>query len=74
MNFNLTIGLVGLAGLITTASLNRSDDGPDWAAGATASIIVLLTVFWFLFTVRAAMHARYGEPCRYPLFLPLLRS
>ncbi len=75
VNFNITVGLVGLASLITTASLARrgDDDGPDWASGATAAIIVLLTVYWFLFTVRAAMTARYGERCHYPLALPILR-
>ena len=74
VNFNITVGLAGLVSLIATASLARSDDGgPDWAAGATASVLVLLTVYWFLFTVRAAMTARYGERCRYPLSLPLLR-
>ncbi|MBA3745678.1 DUF4870 domain-containing protein [Sporichthya sp.] len=75
VNFNITVGLVGLASLITTASLARrgDDSGPDWASGATAAIIVLLTVYWFLFTVRAAMTARYGERCHYPLALPILR-
>ncbi len=74
VNFNITVGLVGLAGLITTATLSRGDDGgPDWAAGAAVSFIVLLTVYWFLFTVRAAMSAHYGEPCRYPFSLPIMR-
>ena len=76
VNFNLTVGLIGLAGLIGAAALARAgtDGGPDWAAGAAAALIVLLTVFWFLFTVRAAMTARYGEPCRYPFALPILRA
>lgn len=75
VNFNITVGLAGLAGLIGAGTLSRSGDGggPDWAAGAAVSIIVLLTVYWFLFTVRAAMTARYGEPCRYPLSLPIVR-
>ena len=75
VNFNLTVGLVGLLGLIGSAALSRSSDdgGPDWAAGAAVSLIVLLTVYWFLLTVRAAMTARYGERCRYPLSLPILR-
>ncbi len=75
VNFNLTVGLVGLLGLIGSATISRvSDDGgPDWAAGAAVSLVVLLTVYWFLFTVRAAMSARYGERCRYPLALPILR-
>lgn len=75
VNFNITVGLVGLASLISTASLARTGDdgGPDWAAGATVSIIVLLTVYWFLLTVRASMAARYGERCRYPFALPILR-
>ena len=74
-NFNLTVGLIGLVGLIGTGALARAGDdgGPDWAAGAAVALIVLLTVFWFLFTVRAAMTARYGEPCRYPFALPILR-
>jgi len=76
VNFNLTVGLVGLLGLIGSAGLARASDdgGPDWAAGAAVSLIVLLTVYWFLFTVRAAMSARYGERCRYPLSLPILRA
>ena len=73
VNFNITVGLVGLVSLITTAALSRQDGGPDWASGAAVSIVILLTVYWFLLTVRAAMHARYGEPCRYPLSLPLVR-
>jgi uncharacterized Tic20 family protein len=75
VNFNITVGLVGLAGLVGTATLGPGGDdgGPDWAAGAAVSGIVLLTVYWFLFTVRAAMTARYGEPCRYPPSLPILR-
>lgn len=79
VNFNITVGLVGLASLITTASLARSGDGPgdgggpDWASGAAVAIIVLLTVYWFLLTVRAAMKARYGERCHYPLTFPILR-
>jgi uncharacterized Tic20 family protein len=75
VNFNITVGLAGLTGLLTTATLARfsSADGPDWAAGAEVSAIVLLTVYWFLCTVRAAMTARYGEPCRYPPSLPIVR-
>lgn len=75
VNFNVTVGLVGLGSLITTALLARggNGDGPDWASGAAVSIVILLTVFWFLFTVRAAMHARYGEECRYPFAVPFLR-
>ncbi|GAA0625117.1 hypothetical protein GCM10009547_30440 [Sporichthya brevicatena] len=75
VNFNVTVGLVGLAGLIGTASLSRvgDDGGPDWAAGATVVLIVLLTVGWFLLTVRAAMAARYGEAYRYPVAAPFLR-
>jgi uncharacterized Tic20 family protein len=76
VNFNVTVGLVALTSLITTAMSARAgnDGGPDWAAGAAVSIVILLTVYWFLFTVRAAMHARYGEPCRYPLALPIVRD
>ncbi len=75
VNFNLTVGLIGLAGLIGTGAMARvgSDGGPDWPAGVAVALIVLLTVFWFLFTVRAAMTARYGEPGRYPFALPILR-
>ena len=76
VNFNITVGLLGLAGLISAATLSRfsSTGGPDWVAGAEVSGIVLLTVYWFLFTVRAAMTARYGEPCRYPPSLPIVRA
>lgn len=76
VNFNVTVGLIALVGAISTAALGRlSDgDGPNWAAGAAVALIVLLTVYWFLFTVRAAMTARYGEPCRYPFTLPVLRA
>ena len=75
VNFNITVGLVGLLGLIGAATLSRGDEGgPDWASGAAVSVVVLLTVYWFLFTVRAAMTARYGEACRYPLSLPVLRA
>jgi uncharacterized Tic20 family protein len=76
VNFNLTVGLVGLVSLIATAVFARSGDdgGPDWAAGARVAVLVLLTVAWFLLTVRAAMTARYGEAGRYPLALPLLRA
>ncbi len=75
VNFNITVGLIGLAGLIGSAGLARAGDGggPDWAAGAAVALVVLLTVYWFLFTVRAAVTARYGEPCRYPFALPILR-
>lgn len=75
VNFNITVGLIGLAGLIGSAALSRGTDdgGPDWAAGAAVSLVVLLTVYWFLFTVRAAMAARYGERCSYPFALPILR-
>lgn len=75
VNFNLTVGLIGLVGLIGTGAMARAGDGggPDWPAGVAVALIVLLTVFWFLFTVRAAMTARYGEPCRYPFALPILR-
>jgi uncharacterized Tic20 family protein len=76
VNFNVTVGLIALVGAISTGAAARLDDGdgPDWAAGAAVALIVLLTVFWFLFTVRAAMTARYGEPCRYPFALPILRA
>ena len=76
VNFNVTIGLIALVGAIGTGVLARlgDGDGPDWAAGAAVAVIVLLTVFWFLFTVRAVMTARYGEPCRYPFALPILRA
>jgi uncharacterized Tic20 family protein len=81
VNFNITVGLVGLVSLLSTAALarNGSDQGPgrgggpDWASGLAVSVLVLLTVYWFLFTVRAAMTARYGERCRYPPSLPILR-
>lgn len=76
VNFNVTVGLIALAGAVSTAALGQLNDGdgPDWAAGAAVALIVLLTVYWFLFTVRATMTARYGEPCRYPFALPILRA
>jgi uncharacterized Tic20 family protein len=83
VNFNITVGLVGLVGLLSTAAMARNSSGhgpghggggPDWASGVAVSVLVLLTVYWFLFTVRAAMTARYGERCRYPPSLPILRA
>lgn len=76
MNFNVTVGLVAVLALTTTATFSRHSeaDGPNWGLAAGFSALLLLTVYWFLFTVRAAMQARYGEPCKYPPSLPVVHE
>lgn len=76
INFNVTVGLLALVAVSTAATFSRDSEaqGPNWGLATGFSALLLLTVYWFLFTVRAAMQARYGEDCKYPPSLPVMRE
>jgi uncharacterized Tic20 family protein len=42
-------------------------------AATSLSLLILLLVYWFMFTVRAMVSASYGEWSRYPPSLRLMR-
>lgn len=76
MNFTITVGLVALVTVSTAATFSRHSeaDGPNIGLAAGVSALLLLTVYWLVFTVRAAMQARGGQKCTYPPSLPVMHE
>lgn len=76
VNFNVTVGVVTTATVVGLALLveDPAPGEPQWGSAAVLSTLLLLGVYWFLFTVRGALAAVYGERYRYPLTLPVLRD
>lgn len=78
-NFNFTVALAGyvtfLVMVFSVADPPKANEviQPQWIPGAALSLLILLAVYWFLFTVRAIVSTSYGEWFRYPPSLRLVR-
>lgn len=71
-NFNLTVSLASLAGflvmLFSTPGEPRAGAvaQPQWVPATALSFLILVLVYWFMFTIRAMVSTSHGEWYRYP--------
>lgn len=78
-NFNFTVAIAAYASFLvmifSTAPAPKANEviQPQWIPGTALSVLILLLVYWFMFTVRAIVSASYGEWFRYPPSLRLVR-
>jgi uncharacterized Tic20 family protein len=78
-NFNFTVSLAAyltfLVLVLGAPEPTKANEviRPDLSSAAALSLLLLLLVYWFLFTVRAIVSAANGEWFRYPPSLRLVR-
>jgi uncharacterized Tic20 family protein len=79
VNFNFTVAIAAYASSLVMVfgahDAPRANEviQPNWVPAAALSVLIVLLVYWFLFTVRAMISASYGEWFRYPRSLRLMR-